>query len=191
MAPTDLAVALEQRGFDSLWVAEHLHMPVTRRFTHPLGEAAQTKEYFDVMDRFVTLSAAAAGPISAIGGLLCDGVQRSQSNAVWASFDDTEGRWVSRERHVEGGYRLGETFQCQAAEVFDCDYFLYGSGDATGDQDLPILRLSTEPSGQVAHGADCGIAGALGKADLAKRRVALGDAGAKTQLTIAAAPVGD
>jgi probable F420-dependent oxidoreductase len=33
---------------------------VTRRFTHPLGEAALTKEYFDVMDPFVTLSAAAA-----------------------------------------------------------------------------------------------------------------------------------
>src|SRR6516165_8909979 len=60
MAPTDLAVALEQRGFDSLWVAEHSHMPVTRRFTHPLGESALTKEYFDVMDPFVTLSAAAA-----------------------------------------------------------------------------------------------------------------------------------
>jgi len=60
MAPTDLAVALEQRGFDSLWVAENSHMPVTRRFTHPLGEAALTKEYFDVMDPFVTLSAAAA-----------------------------------------------------------------------------------------------------------------------------------
>jgi probable F420-dependent oxidoreductase len=60
MAPTDLAVALEQRGFDSLWVAEHSHMPVTRRFTHPLGEVALTKEYFDVMDPFVTLSAAAA-----------------------------------------------------------------------------------------------------------------------------------
>jgi hypothetical protein len=60
MAPTDLAVALEQRGFESLWVAEHSHMPVTRRFTHPLGEAALTKEYFDVMDPFVTLSAAAA-----------------------------------------------------------------------------------------------------------------------------------
>src|SRR5215472_10060662 len=43
MAPTDLAVALEQRGFDSLWVAEHSHMPVIRRATHPLGEAAVTK----------------------------------------------------------------------------------------------------------------------------------------------------
>jgi alkanesulfonate monooxygenase SsuD/methylene tetrahydromethanopterin reductase-like flavin-dependent oxidoreductase (luciferase family) len=59
MAPTDLAVALEERGFDSLWVAEHSHIPVTRRFSHPLGDAALTKEYFDVMDPFVTLSAAA------------------------------------------------------------------------------------------------------------------------------------
>src|SRR5205814_8592735 len=60
MGPTELAVALEQRGFDSLWVAEDSHMPVTRRFTHPLGEAALTKEYFDAVDPFVTLSAAAA-----------------------------------------------------------------------------------------------------------------------------------
>ena len=59
MAPTDLAVALEERGFDSLWVAEHSHIPVTHRFSHPLGDAALTKEYFDVMDPFVTLSAAA------------------------------------------------------------------------------------------------------------------------------------
>jgi alkanesulfonate monooxygenase SsuD/methylene tetrahydromethanopterin reductase-like flavin-dependent oxidoreductase (luciferase family) len=54
MAPTELAVALEERGFDSLWVAEHSDIPVTRRFTHPLGDAALTKEYFDVMDPFVT-----------------------------------------------------------------------------------------------------------------------------------------
>src|SRR5215472_16493152 len=62
-----------------------------------------------------------------------------------ASFDDTEGRWGSRERHIEGRYRLGETLQRQAAEVFECNYFLYGCGDATGDQDLAILCPSTEP----------------------------------------------
>jgi alkanesulfonate monooxygenase SsuD/methylene tetrahydromethanopterin reductase-like flavin-dependent oxidoreductase (luciferase family) len=44
----ELAAALEERGFDSLWVAEHSHMPVTRRFTHPLGPVALTNEYFDV-----------------------------------------------------------------------------------------------------------------------------------------------
>ena len=35
-------------------------MPVKRRFTHPQGEAALTKEYFDVMDPFVTLGVVAA-----------------------------------------------------------------------------------------------------------------------------------
>jgi probable F420-dependent oxidoreductase len=59
MAPTELAVALEQRGFDSLWVAEHSHIPVTRRFGLP-GGMELSKQYYDVMDPFVTLSAAAA-----------------------------------------------------------------------------------------------------------------------------------
>jgi alkanesulfonate monooxygenase SsuD/methylene tetrahydromethanopterin reductase-like flavin-dependent oxidoreductase (luciferase family) len=59
MAPTELAVAPEERGFDSLWVAEHSHIPVTRRFNVP-GGGELTKQYYDVMDPFVTLSAAAA-----------------------------------------------------------------------------------------------------------------------------------
>src|SRR5207248_7753773 len=59
MEPTALAVALEERGFDSLWVAEHSHIPVTRRFALP-GGMELTKQYYDVMDPFVTLSAAAA-----------------------------------------------------------------------------------------------------------------------------------
>jgi probable F420-dependent oxidoreductase len=90
MAPTDLAVALEQRGFDSLWVAEHSHMPVTRRFTHPLGEAALTKEYFDVMDPFVTLSAAAAVTTRLkLGTAVCLVIQRDtiQTAKSVASLD--------------------------------------------------------------------------------------------------------
>ena len=59
MEPTALAVALEERGFDSLWVAEHSHIPATRRFGPP-GGTELTKQYYDVMDPFVTLSAAAA-----------------------------------------------------------------------------------------------------------------------------------
>jgi hypothetical protein len=59
ITPTALAMALEERGFDSLWVPEHSHIPVSRRFTHPQGEAALTKKYYDVMDPFVALSAAA------------------------------------------------------------------------------------------------------------------------------------
>ena len=60
ITPTELAVALEERGFDSLWVAEHSHIPVSRRFAHPQGESGADQEYFDVMDPFVTVTAAAA-----------------------------------------------------------------------------------------------------------------------------------
>ena len=49
MEPTALVVALEERGFDSLWVAEHSHIPVTRRFGLP-GGMELTKQYYDVMD---------------------------------------------------------------------------------------------------------------------------------------------
>jgi probable F420-dependent oxidoreductase len=58
ISPTELAVALEERGFDSLWVAEHSHIPVTRRFSVP-GGGELSRQYYDVMDPFVTLSAAA------------------------------------------------------------------------------------------------------------------------------------
>jgi probable F420-dependent oxidoreductase len=59
ITPTALAVALEQRSFDSLWVAEHSHIPVKRRFSLP-GGMELSKQYYDVMDPFVTLSTAAA-----------------------------------------------------------------------------------------------------------------------------------
>jgi probable F420-dependent oxidoreductase len=56
ITPTELAVALEERGFDSVWAAEHSHIPVPRktRADQELG-----KRYYDVMDPFVTLTAAA------------------------------------------------------------------------------------------------------------------------------------
>jgi len=30
ISPAELGTAIEDRGFDSLWVAEHSHIPVTR-----------------------------------------------------------------------------------------------------------------------------------------------------------------
>src|ERR1700756_2506856 len=96
MAPTELAVALEERGFDSLWVAEHSHMPVSRRFTHPQGPEALTKEYFDVMDPFVTLSAAAAVTRRLkLGTAICLVIQRDtiQTAKSIASLDQvSQGR---------------------------------------------------------------------------------------------------
>src|SRR6201994_3801476 len=59
ISPAELAVALEERCFDSLWVAEHSHIPVPRR-TPPPGGGELQKRYYDVMDPFVTLSVAGA-----------------------------------------------------------------------------------------------------------------------------------
>ena len=90
ITPTELAVALEERGFSSLWVAEHSHIPVSRRFTHPQGEAALTKEYYDVMDPFVTLSAAAAVTTRLkLGTAVCLVIQRDtiQTAKLVASLD--------------------------------------------------------------------------------------------------------
>ena len=98
MAPTDLAAALEERGFDSLWVAEHSHIPATRRFTHPQGEAALTREYYDVMDPFVTLSAAAAVTKGLkLGTTICLVIQRDtiQTAKAVASLDQiSKGRFL-------------------------------------------------------------------------------------------------
>ena len=85
-------MALEERDFDSLWVAEHSHIPVKRRFNHPQGEAALTKEYFDVMDPFVTLSVVAAVTLKLATGI-CLVIQRDtiQTAKSIASLDQVSG----------------------------------------------------------------------------------------------------
>src|ERR1700733_6566570 len=59
MPPGELGAALEARGFESLWAPEHSHIPVSRTSPFPNG-GDLPKQYYDVMDPFVTLTAAAA-----------------------------------------------------------------------------------------------------------------------------------
>ncbi len=59
MGPGELAVAAEERGFESLWFPEHSHIPASRRSPWP-GGPELPKMYYDVMDPFVALGAAAA-----------------------------------------------------------------------------------------------------------------------------------
>ena len=58
MSPADLGRALETRGFESLWAPEHSHIPSSRATPFPQGGALPQK-YYDAMDPFVTLTAAA------------------------------------------------------------------------------------------------------------------------------------
>ena len=55
----ELAGALEERGFESLFVCEHTHIPVSRRSPYP-GGGELPKRYLHTHDPFVALSFAAA-----------------------------------------------------------------------------------------------------------------------------------
>jgi probable F420-dependent oxidoreductase len=55
----ELAVEAEGRGFESLWVAEHSHIPTSRKSPWP-GGGDLPKMYYDTLDPFVALAAAAA-----------------------------------------------------------------------------------------------------------------------------------
>src|SRR6476659_9109237 len=58
ISPVEMGSALEERGFESLWAPEHSHIPLTRKSSYPQG-GELPKRYYDVMDPFVTLTAAA------------------------------------------------------------------------------------------------------------------------------------
>jgi probable F420-dependent oxidoreductase len=59
MSPGELGKALEERGFESVWAPEHSHIPLSRKTPFP-GGGDLPKKYYDAMDPFVALMAAAA-----------------------------------------------------------------------------------------------------------------------------------
>jgi len=58
MSAMELARALEERGFESVWAPEHSHIPLSRKTPFP-GGGDLPKPYYDAMDPFVVLAAAA------------------------------------------------------------------------------------------------------------------------------------
>lgn len=58
MHPSDLAREVEARGFESLWMPEHTHIPASRRTPAP-GGGELPKHYWHTYDLFVALTAAA------------------------------------------------------------------------------------------------------------------------------------
>src|SRR5438270_8785698 len=91
ITPAELGQALEERGFDSVWAAEHSHIPVPRktRADQDLG-----RRYYDVMDPFVTLTAAAcATKRLKLATGICLVIQRDtiQTAKLVASIDQVSG----------------------------------------------------------------------------------------------------
>ena len=60
MNVVDLARAAEERGFFSLYLPEHTHIPTSRTTPAPTGDAELPEEYRRTIDPFVALGAAAA-----------------------------------------------------------------------------------------------------------------------------------
>ena len=93
MGPAELAVALEERGFDIVWAPEHSHIPTSRKSSFILGSELP-KRYYDVMDPFVTLTAAAmATRTLKVGTGVCLVAQRDpiQTAKLVASIDQVSG----------------------------------------------------------------------------------------------------
>jgi probable F420-dependent oxidoreductase len=106
--PAELGRAAEERGFESLWVAEHSHIPCSRDTPWP-GGAELPKMYYDVADPFVALSMAAAATTKLkIGTGICLVIQRDpiQTAKQVASLDMlSNGRFLFG---VGGGWNVEE-----------------------------------------------------------------------------------
>src|SRR5215471_18436974 len=104
----ELARALEARGFESMWAPEHSHIPVPRKTPFP-GGGELPKPYYEVMDPFVVLSAAAVVTKTLkLATGVCLVVQRDpiQTAKLVASIDQvSNGRFVFG---VGGGWNREE-----------------------------------------------------------------------------------
>ena len=60
ISPVDLAREAEARGFHSLYIPEHTHIPTSRRTPAPTGDEVLGEEYKRSLDPYIALAAAAA-----------------------------------------------------------------------------------------------------------------------------------
>jgi len=93
MRPGPLARALEERGFESLWVTEHSHIPASRETPWPGGDRLPA-EYYGLLDPFVSLAFAAEATTSLkLGTGVCLVVQRDpiQTAKAVATLDVLSG----------------------------------------------------------------------------------------------------
>jgi probable F420-dependent oxidoreductase len=60
MSPVDVAREAEDRGFHSLYIPEHTHIPTSRRTPPPTGDEELAEEYSRSPDPYIALAAAAA-----------------------------------------------------------------------------------------------------------------------------------
>lgn len=116
MHPAELAVALEERGFESYWVAEHTHIPADRRSPWP-GGADLPQMYYETMDPFVALTAAATATKNLkVGTGICLVVERDPI---------TTAKEVASIDHISGGrflFGIGGGWNAEEMENHGADF---------------------------------------------------------------------
>src|SRR5262249_11436250 len=112
-------------------------------------------------------------------------------SSTWSTpFDNAESCLTGYERHVVGHDRLRESLQGKRANLFRCDTSVECDVHALTDQNLTVLCLGTKTGSNIAHGPNRRVARAIGKPDLAERRITLCDTGTKSQIAATLAPGG-
>jgi probable F420-dependent oxidoreductase len=108
MSAMELARALEERGFESVWAPEHSHIPLSRKTPFP-GGGDLPKQYYDAMDPFVVLGAASQVTKTiklGTGVLLVQQRDAIQTAKLVASIDQvSQGRFLFG---VGGGWNQDE-----------------------------------------------------------------------------------
>src|ERR1700723_239115 len=108
MSAMELARALEERGFESVWAPEHSHIPLSRKTPYP-GGGDLPKPYYDAMDPFVVLAAASQVTRTiklGTGVLLVQQRDAIQTAKLVASLDQvSQGRFLFG---VGGGWNQDE-----------------------------------------------------------------------------------
>lgn len=92
--PAELAREVEDRGFSSIWVPEHTHIPTSRRTPAPMGEPI-AEEYRRTLDPFVAM---------AVMGAVTDRVRLGTGIALLAERDPiVTAKEVATIDHLTGG----------------------------------------------------------------------------------------
>jgi len=116
MLVTDLARAIEERGFDSIWIPEHSHIPTTGSTPYP-GRGPVTREFARTLDPFIALTAAASVTSRIkLGTGICLLIQRDTINTA---------KTVATLDHLSGGrvlFGVGGGWNKPEMENHGCNY---------------------------------------------------------------------
>ena len=116
MPVTALARAVEERGFDSIWVPEHSHIPTTGSTPYP-GRGPVTRDFARTLDPFVALAAAASVTSRIkLGTGICLLIQRDTINTA---------KTVATLDHLSGGrvlFGVGGGWNKPEMENHGCEY---------------------------------------------------------------------